>query len=102
MDFTTAMQEANAFCTTHHIAWYELRNAVINAEVARDPEMWEGHGIGSSDGNHMIFSAILCGELEGICADLIERGKLITDLANGREPRQVLAELREFFAPMPS
>lgn len=98
--FKDSMDTAKAFCAEHHIEWYELRNVVINAEVARDPQAWEGHGIGSSDGNHMIHSAVLMGELEELCRDLIERGKLIAACANGREPRQVLAELREFFAPV--
>lgn len=102
MSFQDSMDEARAFCATHHIEWYELRNAVIGVEVARFPDIYEDQGIGSSDGNHMIHSAILCGELEETCADLIERGKLIAACANGRDPRQVLAELREFFAPMPS
>ncbi len=101
-DWNTAMDAAQAFADEHHIEWHELRNAVINARVAEDPEAYEGHGIGSSDGNHMIFSAVVSGELPHICRDLVERGKLVALCANGRNPRQVLAELREFFAPVAS
>ena len=101
-DWTQIMDQAKAFAEENCIEWYELRCAVIDARVAEAPEMWEGHGIGSSDGNHMIYSATKLGELEYICRDLIARGELIRKCARGRDWRQVRQELAELFAPVPS
>lgn len=102
-DWNTVMDEARAFCDEHHVEWHELCGVVVAARVAESPREWEGQGIGSSDRNHMVYAAAKCGELPSLCADLVERGKLLEQVAavtGERNPKQVLAELREFFAPV--
>lgn len=102
LSWTEAMDAAKAFCAEHCIEWWELRHAVVSARVAECPELYAEDGIGSSDANHMIYAAVTLGELPTTCADLVQRGELLRRVASDRDPRQVLAELREFFAPVPA
>lgn len=99
--WTEAMETARKFAEENHIEWYELRGAVIDYNVAQAPELWRDQGIGSSTGNHMIVSAVRGGELEEICRHLVERGRLITDVAaaSGKSTAEALASLRAFCAP---
>ena len=106
-DWQSVMQEAGFIATLHGIEFYELRNAWGNAEVEADREFYEGHGVTSSDMNHMLYGAMKSrrDEVEALAErlgrDKRDRDAIVNRIAeeSGQHPTLVLQQLREFFAP---
>lgn len=57
-DWDQVMQEASFIALLHGIEFSDLRNAWGQQEIERDPEFYEGHGVTSSDMNHMLYGAM--------------------------------------------
>lgn len=101
LDWASAMRMIEQLADDRGLEFYQLRNFASQRHVAelKDSGMTIEE-IGSSDSNFFAHSRFLTGNIEQDADDLEARERLIDQVAAGRPRRQVLAELREFFAPV--
>ena len=107
-DWDAVMADATAIAQEAGLQFHELRNAWGNAEVERDAEFYDGHGVTCSDMNHMLYGAMksyrdeVVRFAQRLGRDCAERNRIINDIAqaSGQHPDLVLQQLREFFAPL--
>lgn len=104
-DWNAAMGEVAVLAAEHGLEFWELRNAWANhyCEQGRWPE---GEGLGSSDMNHLVYSAVRFDREE--LAEVAERKGAAKALlasiveATGQSETLVVQQLRELLRPAAS
>lgn len=77
-DWNAVMDAVEREAFAKGLKFHEVRNEVARLKIEEDQEFYEGHGVGSSDMNHMLYGEWKSDPdgVRRVIKDLAERNKL--------------------------